>query len=582
MSEGRRLVVADLFCGAGGLSQGFRTASGPSGSSFDVVYGIDIDRDCMATYRANILGELPSPDQEVQGACRTARGLSGREIAGAAGVSDIDVLVGGPNCQAVSAAGLRNPDDSRNDMFGEFVRLVEELRPRWFLMENVPGLTHRNNLALLRGMLDRLAKVPGYEVAGEVLLAADYGVPQFRYRLFLVGNRVAAPIWFPPARFFARSEPSYIAIREAIGDLTERPPGAEPLPNHVIRRPDQMNVHRIRHVPQGGDWRDIPLKHLPPRNFATRSSDQKGTYGRLSWDDPAYTITSLAGNVTAGRFTHPILDRALTAREAARIQGFPDAFVFEGAPETWYRQVGNAVPPPLARALAEYILAADAGVPVPGLGGRLTPEAVRRAEDEGKSLPTMTPRLSGATAPPKRIAVTEAALPLAYDVVAATRRLEKESELPAFMWTAKRARAVLGLRAGRDYPSMARELNVSEATVRRWVDRYATGGPEGWRAYHTSLSALSGGDAATLERLREAVEEVRQPDLDQEGQQARPHMNAVVRHLLTRYGNLSVTELKRIVRDAGVDVGTVYVADLLAIADVLLGTAADSGAEAAV
>jgi site-specific DNA-cytosine methylase len=565
------MVVADLFCGAGGLSLGFATARVGS-HKFQLAFGVDTDKDCMETYRANLLKGVRKTERATKGARRTVRGLSGQELLRAAGVRRIDVLIGGPNCQAVSSAGLRNPDDDRNDMFGEFVRLVSELRPRWFVLENVPGLTHRNNLPLLRAMLERLSRLKGYRVAADVLLASNYGVAQHRYRLFVIGTRARSAILFPSPTHGADRRP-LMTVRQAIGDLDRVAPDGR-RPGHVRSDLDTPNLRRIRAVPSGGDWRDMPIRLLPQRHFHTRASDQKGTYGRLRWEAPAFTITGLFPNVTAGPFVHPRHDRALTPREAARLQGFPDTFTFEGSWRSWARQIGNAVPPPLAHAIAKEILAAERGTTRNGVAGRLTLAVVRDAERGRVQLPILTPRV-GAEAGFGR-AVQRGKSSTAVAVVwpkappPDARRLEAEARLPAFTWTGKRARAIRLHSQHRSVAQIAVRLRLSEATIRRWITGYRRTGAEGWRAYHTSLDHMAGGDARVLARLEHAVAKVRDAHLGvEEGR--RPHMNAHVRRLAAIYGRLSVRQLiEKIKRETDVQVGTVYVADLLAIADVLL------------
>src|SRR2546423_111311 len=142
------LKVADIYCGAGGLSKGFEQARVESlgeDKRFEIVYGVDKDRDCIATYRRNHFQGLTEERLKVAVPCRLTAGLTKADVEMAAGIKHVDVVVGGPNCQGVSAAGLRNAEDPRNERFEEFLRLVSELQPEWFVMENVPGLTHKNN-----------------------------------------------------------------------------------------------------------------------------------------------------------------------------------------------------------------------------------------------------------------------------------------------------------------------------------------------------------------------------------------------------------------------------------------------------
>ncbi len=557
------------MCGAGGLSLGFAQARTPSGEpAFDVRYGVDLDPNCMATYRANVLAGSDA-DRVRRGPERSVVGLTPGDILEAAGVESVGTIIGGPNCQAVSTAGLRNPEDARNKMFREFHRLVGALRPRWFVMENVPGLAHANALPLLLEVLSALAELDGYEVAADVLLAADYGVAQYRYRLFIIGTRTGVPIRFPAPTRFASAEPRYRSVRDAIASLHTHDDA------DVI---DLVNVRRIKHVPAGGDWRDLPVRLLPERNFWVRSSDQRGAYGRLDWDEPAYTITGLFGNITAGRFTHPTEDRAITATEAARLQGFDADFTLHGKANSWHRQIGNAVPPPLARAVAQAIARAELGASDEhgDLPGRLDVETVKAASEGGKRLPVLTPRLSRrpSTRPTTSVSVASSRRARVRSVDPSTDRgrLEAEARMSGHRWTAKRARAVLGSRAGKDAATLALELRVSERSVTRWIADYEGAGAEGWRAYHTPTDRLVS-DPVQRKALREAVRKVRRP-----AAVGGPRVNRSLRQLIERFGDESVNELiQRLRTHVGVDPGTVYVGDLLAVCSVLLEDGAQDG-----
>lgn len=564
--------MIDLFCGAGGMSHGFAQAVGSDGSkAFRVLYGVDHDPDCMTTYRQNVLGRFSATERETRGPCRSVVGLTASEILASAG-GMIDVVIGGPNCQAVSPAGVRNSQDPRNSMFGEFLRLIAELRPRWFVMENVPGLTHSNGLPILRRVFEELSELPGYEVVGDVLLAADYGVAQYRYRLFVVGTRSGVAFRFPAPTHFADRFPRHRTVQSAVSNL--------PTTRAAVEL-DPLNVQRIKHVPAGGDWRDIPIRLLPDRSFYVRSSDQKGLYGRLSWDSPAFTITGLARNVTAGPFTHPDEHRAITPAEAAALQGFQRDFIFAGTRESTYRQVGNAVPPGLAKAVAEAIMCAEARIAPEGTRlPRLTLKVVQDAADGRTSLPIMTPRLSrrprrppperntrqpnvkGAPSPPA---------PFSSDPLDDAKRLEAEAKLPGFMWTGKRARAILGSMADRPEVELALQEGVSVASIRKWVSDYRSGGLEGWRAYHTPLDR-SGIDDRRRADIEEAIAHVRAGAVVTAGGgiPSRPHMGPALRALIRRHGDVSVNELIRRVEAAGFRLGTVYVGDLLVIADRIL------------
>ena len=581
----RVLTVADIFCGAGGLSAGFNRATA-EGASTEVRFGVDIDRDSIATYRRSIFGRYSTAERERRAPCRSVVGLSAAMIRETCD-GPVDVLIGGPNCQAVSAGGLRNHDDRRNEMFYEFVRLVEELRPRWFVMENVPGLVYVDASQLFRDVLRVLTAIDGYQVAADVVTAVAFGVAQHRYRLFIIGTRTGLPITFPATN--TRTVPT---VRDAIGDLSSRVPGSAltpVIPNHAAHVPTPITLARIGAVPAGGDWRDMPLRLLPDRFYETRTSDQKGSYGRLEWRMPAFTITGLAGNASAGRFIHPSQDRALSPREAARLQGFEDSHVFVGSVESTYRQIGNAVPPPVARAIAETILRVEQLGHSDGTMPRLTLELLEKTTQRRAKLPVLTPRVNRDRATHRPIApATPAAstrtASARRDMSAETLRLKSEASLPANMWTSKRARALIASAGGASDAEIARRLNLSVRTIGRWVSRYRTLGLDGWRAYHTPIEVIARGDGALLNRLRKAVQEVRQPSVAPGESARRPHMNVYLRQLIDRYGHLSINVLMAQLRDRGVHVGTAYVADLLAIADTIVkrSDAADDPRDAVV
>ena len=407
-------VAIDLFSGAGGLSEGFRQAN------FDVRLGLDLAPHACATHEDNF--------SEGATWCRDVLDVSGADVRAAVG-GDVEVVVGGPNCQGVSERGSRDPHDPRNRMFWEFIRLIEELKPRAFLMENVAGLTHRHNWPLLQSVVRALMQL-GYACGGDVVRAADYGVPQLRHRFILLGVRDhRGPVPFPrPTHaemndlgLFPIASPGrlpHVTLRDAISDLppvpsggggatmnydcpaetpyqTEMRLGSEVVLNHRASAVADVNLERIRFIPEGGNWKDIPAELLPPRFFQCRLTDHSTTYARLRWDHPAFTLTALFGNVTAGAYTHPEQNRALTVREGARIHGFPDRFRFQGPLNSQYRQIGNAVPPLLARAfgdhLAEYL--GSGRFPSDAVQPRLPGDLI--VSSGWDAVPVLTPRYRG-------------------------------------------------------------------------------------------------------------------------------------------------------------------------------------------
>lgn len=377
------LAVADLFCGAGGLSAGFRNAG------YEVTFALDKDEDSCRTYERNF-GFAP------EHAPITA--FEPSELASK--MRGVDVIVGGPSCQTFSTQGRRftwaDPADERTALWRHMLAVVDEVQPRAFLLENVPGLSHKGLAYEKDGqahgeVVDHFRDL-GYNVRASILLAADYGVPQLRRRLFVVGVHEDMAFEFPALTHLGgwrrdtldrweeerirRGLLRHLSLGEAIDDLPLLLTGAQsadryardpqsgyeklmrtgwkgPLRDHEARKLGEKHLALVRHVPVGGTWRDIP-PHLLPERFqgGMRRTDSTNLLGRLDPERPAYTITTQFNNVTAGCFTHPFEDRALSIREGARLQSFPDKFEFTGLPASRCRQIGNAVPPLLAQHLA--------------------------------------------------------------------------------------------------------------------------------------------------------------------------------------------------------------------------------------
>lgn len=600
------LTVAEIYCGAGGLSAGFKTANafwkGNHKQHFKIVYGVDKDKDAMATFREFHFPGVEKERLELIAPCKDVGEVTADEILEAIRPRRrLDILIGGPSCQGVSPAGLRNPKDNRNAMLLAFIRLVKELRPKWFLMENVPGLAHANNRELLATILQEFESIGRYTVSGEVLLAADHGVPQVRYRLFIIGTDTNSPIRFPE-----KTTAQHPTVRTALFDLAKHAPKAtgKDAPssdcpaNHHCSDITQANRLRIQSIRPGEDWRHMPIQLLPEGYFATRASDQKGAYGRLLWDWPAYTITNSCRNITAGVFTHPEQHRVISVREAARLQSFDDSHVFKGSVESQYRQVGNAVPPKLARAIAEAILYCHYNRREAqnwGRAGRLNLQIVRAAVEGKASFPTLTPRKvhpsfdrrsskrksKESKSLGKRL-VEESAWDAPQRLVDTrpndTRRLRKLAEQPGNCRAAKRAKTILQFLDGVPKKTIVEEANVSEASIKKWVDAYVLHGLEGWRAYHTPIEHIQSKDVQLTRRIKDSVTRVRRTLMtpaakgsDAQGTPMRLHMNSYLLRLVKKFGQFSVADLIREVEDKlGSSIGTVYVGDLLAIADAVL------------
>lgn len=336
-------TFVDLFCGAGGLSLGFTAAGLRAAGAFE------LDSRAVATYAKNIGDHVVELDVAELDAKKVRR-LTGL------GRGAPVVLAGGPPCQGFSVQRRGGENDPRNTLVFDFLRLVEDLAPELFVMENVPALQKRHEFELFTDRAEQL----GYELHIAVLDAADFGVPQHRRRLVVVGERPGrrTGFSFPNATASRR----LFTVRDAIGDLPSpitKSERAHHIANHELGNISELNRRRISFVPEGGGRADIPEElRLPCHSVSVEKAGHRGVYGRLAWDAPAGTITTKCNSFTRGRFAHPSEDRNITMREAARLQGFPDDFVFLGSRVDVAHQIGNAVPPPLARAIGEAIMCA--------------------------------------------------------------------------------------------------------------------------------------------------------------------------------------------------------------------------------
>ena len=345
-------TAVDAFCGAGGLSVGLARAG------FDVVLAFDANVHAVATYRRNFSHPVLAAD---------VRYLRGEDLLAKAGVERVTLLAGGPPCQGFSVQRRGEDHDSRNDLVLEFLRLIREMKPRFFLMENVPGLRNRRGRGHLRSFLAEAGAL-GYVCHATILNAADFGVPQIRKRLFVAGELSSEQqdvgFQFPGP---AVASDAYVTVGHALNGLPSPPSDHAPhpeVPNHQLARMSTLNIRRISHVPQGGGWEHLPEElKLDCHRPGTAQIGHRYVYGRLHPDEPAGTITAKFDSFTRGKFAHPHEDRSITLREGARLQCFPDDFVFEGPKEEIAAQIGNAIPPPVAEALGRAFLAAAGTIP---------------------------------------------------------------------------------------------------------------------------------------------------------------------------------------------------------------------------
>ncbi len=371
---GGRWTAIDLFCGAGGLSEGFRQAG------FRVLAGNDIDPHAAETFVAS--------HSEAHFLLGPIEHITTRSFLGASGLRkrELDCLIGGPPCQAFSVYNhQRGLHDKRSGLFYEYLRIVEGLMPKWVVMENVTGITSAGDGRAVQRILSGLTGL-GYQVETRILHAEAFGVPQERRRIIFLGNRLGLPIHWPEPTHGPNRKP-YVSVWDAIGDLPplrngEQPAHALPycsapmstyqaylrgnltrITNHAAPRLAPINSERMKFIPEGGSWRDIPHELLPAGMKRARRCDHTKRYGRLRKDGLASTILTKC-DLHWGAYIHPEQDRVLTVREAARLQSFPDSFQFAGPRTEQYVQVGNAVPPLLAKQLGLALIeAASRGRP---------------------------------------------------------------------------------------------------------------------------------------------------------------------------------------------------------------------------
>lgn len=333
------ITFIDAFSGTGGLSLGLVNAG------LHPIYAFDLDELACKTYQKNLEGPVEY---------RSIHTLNRQSIVACFGVPD--VVVGGPPCQGFSTQRRGSPIDKRNDLVTSYFHFALSLKPRVIVMENVPGVLGTRGRSHMISILGLLYK-HGYDSVAGIVDAAWFGVPQHRRRALVVA-------WDPArAKPFAFEELKKVdrvrTVRDAIGDLPSPPMDFTEHPkfqNHARVRMSGKNLERIGYVPQGGGRLDIPEHLWLPchRNTGHRHLD---VYGRLSWDEPAGTITAMFDNFTRGRFAHPGEDRNITNREGARLQSFPDDYVFVGPKKDVARQIGNAVPPLMAEAVGDQVVA---------------------------------------------------------------------------------------------------------------------------------------------------------------------------------------------------------------------------------
>ncbi len=339
------MLAIDFFCGAGGLTKGLQMAG------IDVVAGIDLDASCSLTYDIN--------NEPSEFYCADIYNIQPDDLFSlvpALRDNPDDVLFAGcAPCQNYSQQ--RKAKYARKDatILSEFGRLIQECLPGHVIMENVPGITKVKGFSVFRRFV-KLLKNNGYSVEWRIVDAKDYGVPQNRKRLVLIASR-NGNVSIPP-KTHGKELQNYLCVRDAIErfpaiDAGERYHG---IPNHISSEVSELNLVRLRNTPHnGGDRRSWPEEIV----LDCHSNGYEGhtdTYGRMFWDNPAPTLTGRCHSISNGRYGHPEQDRALSLREAAAIQTFPDNYKFYGSKRHIALQIGNAVPVQLGRVLGEHIV----------------------------------------------------------------------------------------------------------------------------------------------------------------------------------------------------------------------------------
>lgn len=350
--DSEKTSFIDLFCGCGGFTKGFSEAG------FSSVFGIDVWKDATVTYKHNFPNSVAF--------CGDIKELSSEKIFELTKLEngDIPLIIGGPPCQGFSVAGKRIVDDERNKLYKSFVRLVDEIKPKVFVMENVPNILSIGGGIVKESVLKDFTEI-GYNVAYKILTASDYGVPQARRRAFFVGLNKDI---FGEEKFeFPESQNTCVTCKDALSDLdfigdTEILPehseykiqpksdyqklmrkNSAMLLNHVATIHTQKTRDIISLVPDGGNYKDLPLDLQQTRKVHI-------AWTRMNSSKPCFTID--AGH---NHHFHYRANRVPTVRESARLQSFPDDFEILGGKTSQLRQVGNAVPPLLAKAIALQI-----------------------------------------------------------------------------------------------------------------------------------------------------------------------------------------------------------------------------------
>lgn len=340
-----KYTCIDSFCGAGGLGLGLKR------SGFHVLLSFDIDKLCIDTINNNkkyfnhpaMVADIADMlNGELLKRCNLDRG-------------ELFLLAGGPPCQGFSVQRRGSDIDSRNELVLKYGKLIDEVYPKYFVMENVSGIAGKRGKTILQQLIENVERV-GYHVHIKLLDAQDFGVPQRRRRYIVVGERkdIGNNYCYPTPTGVHHT------VRDTIGDLPAPPQDGTDYPGLSLHRRDRLserNLQRIRAIKEGQGRDNLPDDLLADCHKIDSSViGFRSVYGRMAWDDVAPTITARFDSFTRGKFGHPTQDRSISLREGALLQTFPIDFEFTGNKVDIARQIGNAVPPVMAECIGKSII----------------------------------------------------------------------------------------------------------------------------------------------------------------------------------------------------------------------------------
>jgi DNA (cytosine-5)-methyltransferase 1 len=338
-------TCVDSFSGAGGLSLGL------SKSGFEILLSFDTDKRCVETLQSN-------PKYFMHPIlCENIKNMLNGRLLSTIGLKkgELFLLAGGPPCQGFSIQRIGKDIDSRNELVILYGKLIEEVRPMFFIMENVSGIQGKRGKSILMRLATKMESI-GYHVYKQFINAEDYGVPQRRKRIILVGERtdIGSTYTFP------KPTGKKHTVRDTIEFLPPPPKDGKPHPNYMLHRRDRLskkNLLRINAVQQGQGRDYLPEKLLANcHKVDSAVIGHRNVYGRMSWDEVAPTITARFDSFTRGLFGHPDQPRSISLCEGALLQTFPLDFIFKGSKIEIARQIGNAVPPKLAKVIGDSII----------------------------------------------------------------------------------------------------------------------------------------------------------------------------------------------------------------------------------